>query len=506
MFFPGVSFDIPSRHFRGNFVSLRDRVLKSGVKLGIGQAFSQGCSFIRNIILARLISTADFGIASTFAITLSLIEMVSNLAAEKLIIQSKRGDEERFQSTVQFTQFLRGCFSGLVLFIIASPVSSLFGIPEAGWAFRWLAFIPFVRGFIHQDIYRYQRSMKFTPSIIVESTAIGISTIAAYPLGVYFRDYRCMLVVVIMQSIIAIIMSHAISERKYRWAFDKLSVEELYRFGWPLLINGLLLFGILQGDRFVIGSANKLFGKHIYTMSDLGLYSVVFALTFAPTMLITNISTPLFLPLLSKAQTDRDVFEKRYNMVCQIIILAGGGIAILLATSGTYLVKIFYGARYAFNSGSVIAWLGAMQAFRIIRTGPTLAAMAKADTKNSMYSNMVRSVSLLAALLTAASGQNLSWIAASGFFGEFFALIFCLWRLQRQHQIDPSTCAKFATITMSCMLFGYVVQAMTSPGLLVSLTISLGFLSLCFVSTIILFPELRNNLLSIREIVVRKSA
>ena len=70
-------------------MSLGKRIFQGGVKIGLGQVFSQGCSFLRNVIVARLITPADFGIAATFAMTLSLVEMVSNLAAEKLLVQSR---------------------------------------------------------------------------------------------------------------------------------------------------------------------------------------------------------------------------------------------------------------------------------------------------------------------------------------------------------------------------------------------------------------------------------
>ena len=68
----------------------------------------QGLSFVRNIIVARLISPQDFGIAATFAITMSLLEMISDLAADRLIIQAKDGEDPQLQATAQLWQFTRG--------------------------------------------------------------------------------------------------------------------------------------------------------------------------------------------------------------------------------------------------------------------------------------------------------------------------------------------------------------------------------------------------------------
>ena len=50
--------------------------------------------------------------------------------------------------------------------------------------------------------------------------------------------------------------------------------RRLLTFGWPLLVNGLLMFGIVQGDRLIIGTA--------YSVYDLGIYSVALTLAMAP--------------------------------------------------------------------------------------------------------------------------------------------------------------------------------------------------------------------------------
>ena len=55
--------------------------------LSIGQIGSSACSFIRNIVVARVLSVEEFGIAATFAMTLSIVEMSSQLALDKYLIQ-----------------------------------------------------------------------------------------------------------------------------------------------------------------------------------------------------------------------------------------------------------------------------------------------------------------------------------------------------------------------------------------------------------------------------------
>ena len=313
--------------------------------------------------------------------TLSLVEMASNLAAEKLLVQSRHGDEERFLGTVHCVQLIRGVFNGVVLFCVAGVVAPLFGVPEATWAFRWLSLFPVFRGLIHQDINRFQRNMRFGPSISVEAMSIGIMTLFAYPLGVRLGDYSCMLWIILGQSALAALLSHMFAERRYRWAWDKIFAREMLLFGWPLLINGFLMFGIFQGDRFVIASADRFFHGEIYVPGR-------------PRSIFRGIRTDdctdeldrkcQHIPV-SAAAVEHPVggrhFFRRYKFICEAIALAGGVFAIFLIGSGEWIVRLFFGEKYSLNAAALVAWLAAMQSLRIMRIGPTLAAMSKGDTK-----------------------------------------------------------------------------------------------------------------------------
>src|SRR5260370_15498250 len=100
-------------------MSIGKLIFKSGLKLGVNQAFVQVCSFARSVIVARVISPADFGVAATFAMTFAFLEMISNLAAETVLIQAKDGNEPAFQQTAQSLQFLRGLTNALFIFAMA---------------------------------------------------------------------------------------------------------------------------------------------------------------------------------------------------------------------------------------------------------------------------------------------------------------------------------------------------------------------------------------------------
>jgi len=415
-------------------MTIRTSFLHGAFKLGSGQVVVQLCSFARSVILARLISPEDFGIAATFAMTFALLEMVSNLSAQSLLVQAPDGDAPPFQGTAQLLLVFRGFINAALLLAVAVPLSSLFGVPQARWAFYWIAAIPLLRGFVHLDLSRFQRNMRFTPQVIVDIVSSVLVTLLAWPLTSWLRDYAAMLWLLLLQAAVYTIGSHVVAERRYAWTWRRDYARRFLAFGWPLLINGLLMYGILQGDRFVIGASGRLFPNSVYSLADLGIYSVAFAVTMAPSTLFTSMASSLFLPVLARVQTEPEKFERRYKVCVLILAFAAAVIAIPFIVAGRWIVPLIFGPKYI-TAGAFIGWLGAMWGVRVFRTAPTQAALALGDSRNSMIANIARSSALIGVLISAATGRSLTSIAVCGLFGEVIATVVCLWRLSAKHHV-----------------------------------------------------------------------
>ncbi len=458
-------------------MSLRKKAFKGGALLSASTVLAKLLALARNIILARLISPEDFGIAATFAITLTLIESVSEVAADKLLIQAKDGDDPQFQGTVHLFQVFRNLLTAGVLLAVAGPISRLFSAPQALEAFQWLALVPAIRGFAHTDIRRLQRQLRFKTFVLVDLGSQTAAVIAAGILGWWLGDFRAGLWVVVVQSVFFTALTHAIALRPYRWAFEPGYARRIIKFGWPLMINAVLMFAILQGDRMIIGAA--------YSMTDLAMYSAAVILLMTPRAMTTKVSTSLLLPLLSRAQDDLLQFTRRYRLCIELMAFIGTLVAVVFVVAGTEIMVMLYGSNYA-GVGSFIGILAVMQAVRIMRTATAIAAMAKADSHNLLYSNIVRAVSLILLFLVVYYGLDLMWIAVAGVCGEVLALAASVCLLWRRHKVPTS-----ATIVPAMSSFTFIVAAVlvgwTSSstlgtallGIAFGVVAGLGMLSLC---------------------------
>jgi O-antigen/teichoic acid export membrane protein len=465
---------------------LRQNVIRGTASLGIGQITAQGLTLVRSAIIAHLISRSDVGLGSIFVATITLFEMISNLRPDTMLIQASDGNNPRLQSSAQSLEAIRGACMSIVVFLCAGPIANMFGVPETTWAFRYLALVPLFSGLQHLDPKRFQREMVYGPEVRVVVGSHLVATAAAWPLAVWLGDYSAMLYVVLLRAGTQNILTHLYAQRPYRWGFDRTALKRILSFGWPLLANGLLLFGILQGDRIIIG-----WKQTHFSLADLGLYSMAWSLTAAASVLVGRVANPILLPLFARGTEQGRGLNRHFSLSCQMLAVFGTASAIFFILLGGPVMALIYGAEYG-QASAFIAWLAAMQAMRILRQAPTQAAIAQADTRNPLIANLARSLSLVAAMVAALVGAPLVWIAISGWAGETLALLTSTLRLRRLSGIRASAC--LIPALWSCLwLAGGIalVNLLVDPGIILLLTSCVlaltGFLS----ASAAVFPDLR---------------
>lgn len=402
-------------------MTIKEKAIKGTFLLGAGRMTDRALQFLRNIIVARLVSPEDFGIAALFVMTVSFLEMFSNLAVDTFLVQSPHGDKPRFQQTSQLMMAVRGSLIALILLLFAGPVARLFDIPAATWAFRLLAVVPLIRGLAHQDMSRAQRQLNFKPVLITDVSSQFISALLAWPLAAWLGDYSAILYLIIVQTLSRTVISHFMAERSYTWGWEPIHARAMISFGWPLLINGILLFLIMQGDRFVIGAADNLFARETYSKAQLGFYSAAFVLAAAITEGISSVISPVILPLLARAQDVQEQFQKRCRFCIHTAAFILSPLGIIFILVGGWFLVLVYGNKYL-AAAPLMAWLGATQSIHLFRVASTTIALSKGDSLNPTVCNIFRGLSFVLAFIFAARGADIVWIAASGLLGELLAI------------------------------------------------------------------------------------
>lgn len=384
-------------------------MLKSSAFLVGSRATIAVLRFMRTIVITQLISVEEYGIATTFVIVVSFVGLVSDLALERFVVQDRQGDRPKFIAAVQLISLLRAGALTFLMVLIAGDVALFFDHPELTWAYQTIAIIAGMRGFIHMDVYRQQRSLRFGKTIAMEFASVVSCLIVVWPLAVWLGDARVMLAILITEQAVATLLSLILAERRFRLRWDRTVLKRALRFSLPLLVSSLFGFAAMQGDRMIV--ANQ------FTAYELGLFGAAFTLAMTPSSFVASIARSLFLPLLAAQQTNPPALAELNKIITQALVI--GGMITMLGFSilGPVVYVFVFGDKFA-EGAPYMPLLGVMFAILIAREAPYSFAIAIGQTGALPFTVLARLISLPIAFWVVSRGGDMMDLLTVGVFGE----------------------------------------------------------------------------------------
>lgn len=373
----------------------------------------EACALLRNLLLARMIGADEMGRLMVLALLLRLVEMGSDLSLERLMAQARDGGSLKLQRDLQGAAILRALFMSLMILGLSWPVALGLGDGPSAESFALLSLVPLVRGFTHLDYRRFERHLRFRWTLIVDGLSALICLLSTPLILILIDDHRALIPLALLQAFVAVLLSHAVAKRRYRFAFAAASLRRIWQFGGPLLLNGLLMFGVFQGDRMIVA-----FG---YDWADVGRYAIAVQLALLPTQILARAGQSLLLPIfrqtLSTGALEPKEARARHLFVgFAACYLLGYG---LLANP---VLDVLYGSEYRV-SAALIWGLASIAALRVLRTPLSIISVALGRTRLPLLANLWRFGALVPAAFVAASGAPLHLIALCGAVGEAAATI-----------------------------------------------------------------------------------
>lgn len=389
-------------------------MLRSGGLVLAANLVDVAAILLRNIILARLLPVDQFGLAATFSILMTMVETFQNVGINRLVVQDARADDPRFVASLHGAQLVVSIAAALLLAGGAYPFALAMGTPALAPAYLLLAVVPLANAFLNLESFRVQRHGQFGPQVLRSFLSQPIGLFAIFPGFWWLGDHRAALFAIIAQQSAAVILTHVHVRQRFRITFNGAVLRTAIAFGWPLVANGLLMFLILHGDRIIV---LQRFGP-----AALGWFSAAVMLTLTPANLIAKSLQTLTLPLLAKANGDPSDFQRIYDGVCSATACTALALVIGTLILGDIVIASLFGAKFM-PAATFLAALACMNALRLLRVAPTIAAMACGETRNPLYANLVRGLGVPIAVAAAATTGAIEPMILAGIVAEFAGAI-----------------------------------------------------------------------------------
>jgi O-antigen/teichoic acid export membrane protein len=416
-----ISAGSPDRTLRpGRLVSRRQldssdgsrevTLLRSIMVLVSGRTSIAALNFLRNILLARLVSVEDYGIASTFIVAIAFVELMGDLGLDKLIVRHQHGNDARFVSVIQTIMVIRGGVLAGLMFLLAGTFAEVFNHPHLTWAYQIFALSPMIRSFVNLDVMRQQRQMAFGAIIKAEFMGALASVAVLWPLALILGDFRVMLVALIVEQVMRSIGTMWLAHRPMRFGWDSAIMKGALAFGTPLILNGVVLLLTQQGERILVGNQ--------FTARDLGFFSAALTLAMTPSLILSKISQSFFSPILAKTQNEPSKFDAQSAVTLQVMLCISALVALSFTYIGPWVFGLAFGQKMAEGAVYVIP-LGIAFAIRLNRAGSaSTISITKGYTLNPLITSLVRIVALPIAFLIAMNGGSILDVAIVAIAGE----------------------------------------------------------------------------------------
>ncbi len=221
------------------------KALHGATALGIRQVAAQSLNVLGAILLARLLTPAQFGI---FAIVVFLRTFLLAFGdaglATSLIREPREPEEMEYQAVFTFQQILVVCI--FAVFWIASPVAAkLYHLQNADIRlFRLVAISLLCSSFQVIPTVRLERNLTYGKLAFIEIAMAAVFNGSAVGLAWMGWGVMSFGVALLARSFIGAVLANVVCPWRVRWSFDWKKVKPHLRFGLPY--QGITFVSLLK--------------------------------------------------------------------------------------------------------------------------------------------------------------------------------------------------------------------------------------------------------------------
>lgn len=412
---PGVGGLLSVTAARGGLVTLVGQVLRQVVVLGV------------SVILARLLSPADFGLfAIVVAVTLYLSH-VTEIGLAWTLIQ-KPDITPSDVATALTCNVIAGAVAAAGLAATAGGLAHVLHAPRAATLLRVLAVLLPIQALTGTHRALLRRDLAFRTLAVVDVVAIGLSA----PIGVLVAlRTRGVASLVAMQvaSVLATSAGLLLAKRSVGLARpSRASARELARFSGPQLAFESITYWGRTVDNLLLA---RFFGPAV-----LGLYSRAFTLVQLPAAQLQLVAGSVAFPILARNQRDESWLASfSAKLVSAICTLAFPFLLVAVMASDD-LVRILYGTPWLGVTPYARIFLVAAM-FQLVMLPPTWTMQALGLTGRMLWSGIFFACINMAMFAAAVAVRNTKWFAGAYVVSSAAAAVLNMWILGRRLRRSP---------------------------------------------------------------------
>lgn len=365
---------------------------------------------LAQIVLARVIGPADYGVFAIGVLVISFSILLSDAAAGPAIVQA----EELTSELIRFALTSQLLVGGLVtggLWITADWIALFFHEPKAVWVIRALSLVCLLNALSSISLNLLKRHLDFKTIQIAQVTGHAAGyLIVGIPLAMYGLGVWSMVAAWMVQSALSWGIMYRTARHPWLPKFSAAGGRQLSHFGLFATLTNFANWIIANADRIVVGK--------VFNLTQVGLYTTPYNFLTAPiSQLLGSLQSVLFpasARMNGNQQQSRTAFMALLSAVSLIVFPVLWAIAVIPET----VLYCIYGPKWLASADILQAFAFGLPFYCIMGVGTPILWGQGSVQKEFLVQIVIAIVVVAGAIYISAFGTK--WIA------WFMALIFVL--------------------------------------------------------------------------------
>ncbi|MDY3032358.1 MAG: lipopolysaccharide biosynthesis protein [Odoribacter sp.] len=316
---------LKNKTIKGSFWSFTDSILGSGI------------TFVVGLVLARILTPHEYGLIGIISIFISIFNSIVDSGFSNALIRKNDASDVDYDTVFLFNLLL-SLFIFCGFYLLAPFVGEFFNEPQLVLLCRVMAIIIIINAFaiIQRTLFvkkvDFKTQTKVSLIASISSGFIGVC-MALMNFGVWSLVGQQ-----ISRQFLNTLFLWIYGHWKPQFQFSISSFNELFGFGWKLLVSSLINTIWNEIYQIVIGK--------FYTSSVLGQYTRAQQFALLPSSNLTSVIQRVTYPVLSSIQNDVERLKQAYCRVIRVSTLITFVLMLGLAATAESLVLVLVGEQW----------------------------------------------------------------------------------------------------------------------------------------------------------------
>ena len=291
-------------------MSLKEKIIKGLYWSGASQAGKQISQFIITIILARLLSPADFGLLAMATVFVNFAMIFSEMGISSALIQKQDTHNRHYYSVFWFNIFVGICLT--LFFIAVSPlIARFYKKPELVPILAVISLNFFFSSFVIIQQTILTKEMDFRKLAIRDVVAVIIAGIVGVVLAYNGFGVWSLVFQSLVFTLADVVLLWTVSSWRPKFSFAMADIKDIFHFSANLTGFNIVNYFARNVDQLLIG---KFLGAQA-----LGFYSLAYKLMLYPLQNISWVIGKVMFPAFSKIQQDLEKVRNSYMKMTRVI-------------------------------------------------------------------------------------------------------------------------------------------------------------------------------------------